>query len=105
MSAHPLLAEASGLGKAARICRDTADSLTDEKAEGARRAMFAVQAEAQRLLARLGKPEQGFSPEQIRERTLEREAVIRVIQRHVQSSHFLRIRAAVDSDAKTRGAA
>lgn len=33
---------------------------------------------------------------------LERKAVMDVVRRHVHSSHFLRVQAHVDSDAKTR---
>jgi hypothetical protein len=35
-------------------------------------------------------------------RAAERAAVLNVVRRHVHSSHFMRIEAAVNSDAKTR---
>ncbi len=51
-----LLAEAAALGKAAGICRSVAQTLNEPEAEGARRCLFSIRAEAQRLLAQLGRP-------------------------------------------------
>ena len=51
-----LLIEAAALGRAAGMCRSLMDGLEGAQAAGAERCWFTIRAEAQRLLAQLGRP-------------------------------------------------